>query len=65
MQGPNEQRKSFPLRLSRTMREEAIELAHREGISMNQFISHAIAEKITRLECSRLSRETQANSDPR
>jgi hypothetical protein len=32
------------------MRREANDLAHREGLSLNQFISLAVAEKITRLE---------------
>ena len=31
------------------MRHEAGDLAHREGLSLNQFISLAMAEKITRL----------------
>lgn len=41
---------SFPLRLPHSMRKEANDLAHREGLSLNQFISLAVAEKITRLE---------------
>ena len=41
---------SFPLRLPFTTRRQAIEIAHREGLSLNQFISLAVAEKITRLE---------------
>ncbi|GGH06392.1 toxin-antitoxin system HicB family antitoxin [Silvibacterium dinghuense] len=40
----------FPLRLSPTMRQQAINLAEREGISLNHFITLAVAEKITRLE---------------
>ena len=32
------------------MRRQAIEIAQREGLSLNQFISLAVAEKITRLE---------------
>ena len=43
---------SFPLRLPHSMRKQANELAHREGLSLNQFISLAVAEKITRLEQS-------------
>jgi predicted HicB family RNase H-like nuclease len=41
---------SFPLRLPFTTRRQAIEIAQREGLSLNQFISLAVAEKITRLE---------------
>lgn len=43
---------SFPLRLPHSMRKQANDLAHSEGLSLNQFISLAVAEKITRLEQS-------------
>jgi hypothetical protein len=43
-------RRSFPLRLSQTMRRQANDLAHGEGISLNHFISLAVAEKISRME---------------
>ena len=49
--------KSFPLRLPRTTRAQAGELARREGVSLNLFIAQAIAEKITRMECAPPSRE--------
>ena len=48
---------SFPLRLPRTMRVEAIELACCEDISLNQLIVQALAEKITRLQHSLSPRE--------
>jgi hypothetical protein len=41
---------SFPLRLPISTRRQANDLAQREGLSLNQFISLAVAEKITRLE---------------
>jgi HicB-like protein involved in pilus formation len=41
--------KTFPLRLPPTMRRELNRLAIREGISINSFISLAVAEKIVRL----------------
>lgn len=41
---------SFPLRLPRTSRKQAGDMARREGVSLNQFIAQAIAEKITRME---------------
>lgn len=43
---------SFPLRLPVSMRYRATDMAQREGLSLNQFISLAVAEKITRLEQS-------------
>jgi hypothetical protein len=41
---------SFPLRLSPTMRHQIEHLAKREGVSLNQFISLAVAEKVMRME---------------
>lgn len=43
-------RQTFPLRLSPSMRHQVNDLAHREGISLNHFVSLAIAEKISRME---------------
>jgi hypothetical protein len=41
---------SFPLRLGASIRQQATDLAHNEGISLNHFISLAVAEKISRME---------------
>jgi hypothetical protein len=41
---------SFPLRLSLSVRQQATELAREEGVSLNHFISLAVAEKISRME---------------
>ena len=43
---------TFPLRLPKSTRLQAVELAQREGLSLNQFIALAVAEKITRLEAA-------------
>ena len=40
----------FPLRLPTTTRMQANELAFLDGVSLNQFITIAVAEKITRLQ---------------
>jgi hypothetical protein len=48
---------SFPLRLSPSIRQQANDLAHGDGISLNHFISLAIAEKISRMEQAALSKE--------
>jgi hypothetical protein len=53
-------RQSFSLRLSPQAREQAIQLAKREGISLNHFISLALAEKISRAE----QEEIQQNTAP-
>jgi hypothetical protein len=41
--------KTFPLRLPRSTRIEAGKIAAREGISLNQFIALAVAEKLARM----------------
>jgi hypothetical protein len=56
--------RSFPLRLSLTMRRQVDALAIQEGISVNLFISLAVAEKITRLERDFLSDGTKTTADP-
>lgn len=41
---------SFALRLPRSTRQKAVELAQNDGMSLNQFITLAVTEKIVRLE---------------
>jgi len=45
----NEHPRTFPLRLPVSMRVQAIESAKHEGISLNQFIMLAVAEKMERI----------------
>ena len=42
--------RSFPLRLSPSQRYMAIAVAKTEGVSLNHFISIAIAERLSRLD---------------
>jgi hypothetical protein len=53
-------KQSFPLRLSPSLRQQANDLAHAEGISLNHFISLAVAEKVSRME-----QTTQVNEQTR
>jgi hypothetical protein len=55
---------SFPLRLPRSMRVQANELARAEGISLNQFIAIAIAEKLARIESSSVLSRLFEGTDP-
>ena len=41
---------SFPLRLCPSTRQQATKLAQHDSISLNHFISLAVAEKISRME---------------
>jgi predicted HicB family RNase H-like nuclease len=45
-------RLTFPLRLAPSLRARAQELSEQDGISLNHFISLAVAEKIARIEGS-------------
>ncbi|RXS93628.1 hypothetical protein [Silvibacterium dinghuense] len=59
------QRYCFPLRLSSTMRRQANDLAHSEGLSLNHFISLAVAEKISRMEHSSwLKEQARPSQEP-
>ena len=40
----------FPLRLPKSTRLEATEVASHQGLSLNQFITLAVTEKIVRME---------------
>ena len=48
-------RMTFPLRLTISMKEMANILAQKDGVSLNHFISLAVAEKISRLEAEALN----------
>jgi predicted HicB family RNase H-like nuclease len=42
--------KTFPLRIPASLKSQVTLLSKREGVSLNQFISLAVAEKVARLE---------------
>ena len=50
MTGDTKRPVSFPLRLPASTRMQADVLARKDGLSLNQFINLAVAEKIARLE---------------
>ncbi len=49
MSEPSLPHKSFPLRLPISLRAKAVEMARKDDISVNHFISLAIAEKLARM----------------
>ena len=51
----SDQPAQFPLRLAKSLREAAKAMAMRQGISLNHFISLAVAEKISRVEHQAMS----------
>jgi hypothetical protein len=56
--------RSFPLRLSPSLRQMAYEVAKVEGVSLNHFISIAVAERLSRLERDFLS-DNRSKSQPK
>ncbi len=54
---------SFPLRLSPSLRQQAVEFAHSEGISLNHFIGIAVAEKVSRMESVLESNDAEKTQD--
>lgn len=48
-------RMTFPLRLAVSLKDMACLLAEKDGVSLNHFISLAVAEKISRLESETLN----------
>jgi len=54
---------NYPLRLSQSVMRMAKETAEREGISLNQFIAGAVAEKLAALRTEDLLRERAGRAD--
>ena len=54
---------SFPLRLASSLQEEARKTAESEGISLNQLINLAVAEKISALRTEDFFRERGVRAD--
>jgi hypothetical protein len=54
---------SYPLRLPRSLKEAVVKAAERDGISMNQFITLAVAEKLAALDTIRFFEERSSRAD--
>ena len=55
--------KTYPLRLSESIRKSAAQYAQKEKTSLNHFIEVAIAEKVSRLETGDFFAERQNRAD--
>jgi hypothetical protein len=58
-------RMTFPLRLAISLKDIANILAHKDGVSLNHFISLAVAEKISRIESETLNEHHVLNRQQR
>ena len=55
--------RTFPLRLPESIKRAAQELAGEDGVSLNQFIATAVAEKVSALNTAAYFRERAARAD--
>ena len=56
---------TYPLRLPASIRAEVAKLAKREGISVNQFIALAVAQKVSALNAASWFAERRSRADMR
>ncbi len=54
---------TFPLRLPASIKAEAQRVAQREGVSLNQFLATAAAEKLTAMRTAEFFAEKRARVD--
>jgi len=54
---------TYPLRLPRSVRQAVERWARRDGISMNQFMATAVAEKLSVLETAEFFADRSARAD--
>ncbi len=55
---------TYPLRLPRSIKAAAENMARTEGISMNQFVATAVAEKLSVLSTAKFFQERAARAKP-
>ena len=55
--------KSYPLRLPRSLKDAVVRLSKQDGTSINQFVTTAVAEKVSALETARFFRDRRARAD--
>ena len=55
---------TFPLRLPKSIKEAVEKLAREEGISMNQFVATAVAEKLTAMNTATYFAQARARANP-
>lgn len=55
--------RTYPLRLPRSIRAGVDRVSKRDGISINQFVSIAVAEKLAMIEAETYFAERQARTD--
>jgi hypothetical protein len=55
--------KTYPLRLPRSIKDAVTKIAQEEGVSVNQFIATAVAEKMAAMNTAAFFAERRARAD--
>ena len=55
--------KTYPLRLPRSLKETVEQLSREDGTSINQFVTTAVAEKVSALRTARFFADRKARAD--
>jgi len=55
--------KTYPLRLPRSLKESVEQLSREDGTSINQFVTTAVAEKVSALRTARFFADRKARAD--
>ena len=53
----------YPLRLPRSLKNEVARLSRQDGTSINQFVAHAVAAKVSAMETAQFFQDRQARAD--
>ena len=56
-------KETYPLRLPRSLKKAVERLSRQDGTSINQFVTTAVAEKISALETARFFADRKARAD--
>jgi hypothetical protein len=56
-------KETYPLRLPRSLKQAVERLSRQDGTSINQFVSTAVAEKVSALETARFFEDRKARAD--
>ena len=54
---------TYPLRLPRSLKEAVEQMSKQDGTSINQFVTTAVAEKISALQTARFFQDRRARAD--
>jgi len=55
--------RTYPLRLPRSLKKAVERLSKEDGTSINQFVTTAVAEKVSALQTARFFQERKARAD--